>query len=192
MKERDSCRHVWPLALCDRECAKCVRSPLSGRYAQTLSAFLRRGSPSACTSSPVSVPARKDLNQKKCLVSSANCVDILVRGRGGQEQAFGYVRCTQKADAKSGTSLASAAAFFSSAPRRTKAARAVVRRETRERDAMGRAIRSRTAYGHKGATLQHPGWAGATIGFQLFPTAMAPKPVANECRHLPPKDQLSH
>ena len=27
-----------------------------------------------------------------------------------------------------------------------------------------------TACGHKGATLQHPGWAGAHIGFQPFPT----------------------
>jgi len=26
-----------------------------------------------------------------------------------------------------------------------------------------------TACGHKGATLQHPGWAGANIGFQPFP-----------------------
>jgi hypothetical protein len=26
-----------------------------------------------------------------------------------------------------------------------------------------------TACGHKGATLQHPGWAGAHIGFQPFP-----------------------
>jgi hypothetical protein len=24
--------------------------------------------------------------------------------------------------------------------------------------------------GHKGATLQHPGWAGANIGFMPFPT----------------------
>jgi hypothetical protein len=27
-----------------------------------------------------------------------------------------------------------------------------------------------TACGHKGATLQHPGWAGAQVGFQPFPT----------------------
>jgi hypothetical protein len=26
-----------------------------------------------------------------------------------------------------------------------------------------------TKCGHKGATLQHPGWAGAHIGFQPFP-----------------------
>jgi hypothetical protein len=27
-----------------------------------------------------------------------------------------------------------------------------------------------TACGHKGATLQHPGWAGEQIGFQPFPS----------------------
>ena len=27
-----------------------------------------------------------------------------------------------------------------------------------------------TVCGHKGATLQHPGWAGAHIGFQPFPS----------------------
>jgi hypothetical protein len=26
------------------------------------------------------------------------------------------------------------------------------------------------ACGHKGATLQHPGWAGANVGFQSFPS----------------------
>jgi hypothetical protein len=26
--------------------------------------------------------------------------------------------------------------------------------------------------GHKGATLQHPGWVVAVVGFQPFPTAM--------------------
>jgi hypothetical protein len=31
-----------------------------------------------------------------------------------------------------------------------------------------------TKCGHKGATLQHPGWAGNHIGFQPFPTSVEP------------------
>jgi hypothetical protein len=33
-----------------------------------------------------------------------------------------------------------------------------------------------TKCGHKGATLQHPGWAGTHIGFQPFPLPVAPLP----------------
>jgi hypothetical protein len=29
-----------------------------------------------------------------------------------------------------------------------------------------------TACGHKGATLQHPGWAGELVGFQPFPSGI--------------------
>ena len=32
--------------------------------------------------------------------------------------------------------------------------------------------------GHKGATLQHPGWVDAIVGFQPFPTAMVDQTVA--------------
>jgi hypothetical protein len=31
-----------------------------------------------------------------------------------------------------------------------------------------------TKCGHKGATLQHPGWAGNHVGFQPFPTSVEP------------------
>ena len=33
-----------------------------------------------------------------------------------------------------------------------------------------------TKCGHKGATLQHPGWAGTHIGVQPFPLPVAPLP----------------
>ena len=39
-------------------------------------------------------------------------------------------------------------------------------------DASSNVLRQRarcTACGHKGATLQHPGWGGADVGFLPFP-----------------------
>ena len=45
-------------------------------------------------------------------------------------------------------------------------------------DKLRRCVRC-TACGHKGATLQHPGWAGAQIGFQPFPSPapLSPRPA---------------
>jgi hypothetical protein len=34
-----------------------------------------------------------------------------------------------------------------------------------------RAVRPRTAYGHKGATIQHLGWGVENVGFLPFPVA---------------------
>jgi hypothetical protein len=42
-----------------------------------------------------------------------------------------------------------------------------------------------TACGHKGATIQHPRWGGADVGFLPFPVLTPPKPLNRlSCRIL--------
>jgi hypothetical protein len=44
------------------------------------------------------------------------------------------------------------------------------------REASSDVLRERarcTACGHKGATIQHPGWGGEHIGFMTFPTSVS-------------------
>jgi hypothetical protein len=46
-----------------------------------------------------------------------------------------------------------------------------------------------TACGHKGATIQHPGWGGADIGFLPFPVVIpARKPRRRQLSHRVPRE----
>jgi hypothetical protein len=56
------------------------------------------------------------------------------------------------------------------------------------RDASSNVLRERARCmrcGHKGATLQHPGWAGANVGFIPFPVhkLLEPTPVTPALAH---------
>jgi hypothetical protein len=42
-----------------------------------------------------------------------------------------------------------------------------------------------TACGSKGATLQHPGWAGAQVGFLPFPTPIEPSVPRQILKDIP-------